>query len=90
MSGFPPSMTRYGGGDDKSGFPPFKSQMLVLSIRRVRVVVDRVSPPSRHEESRSGNPTGLMGRMEQGNPSSPTNRVNLLDQTRDLIPRLVA
>ena len=81
-SGFPPS-TSAGGDDDKSGFPPLKSKVVVLSIRRLRVVVDRVSPPSRHEESRSGNPKGLVGCMEQGKPSSPTNRVKLLDQTRN-------
>ena len=84
MSGFPPSMTRHGGGGDKSGFPPpLKSQVVGPHTRRVRVVADRVSPPSLHVGSTSGNPTGLVGGMERGKSPSPTNRVNLLDQARD-------
>ena len=63
--------------------PPLKSQVVGPRTGRVRVIVDRVSPPSLHVGSTSGNPTGLVGCMDQGKPSSPTNRVNLLDQARD-------
>jgi len=63
--------------------PPLKSRVVGPRTRRVRVVADRVSPPSLHVGRTSGNPTGLVGGMEQGKPSSPTNRVNLLDQARD-------
>ena len=63
--------------------PPLKSQVVGPRTRRVRVVADRVSPPSLHVGRTSGNPTGLVGGMERGKPPSPTNRVNLLDQARD-------